>query len=344
MQAYIPSPTTGVLWLGPIPIRGYAICILAGIVAAIWICGRRLRDRGYDSEDALNVAWWAVPFGIVGGRLYHVISSPQAYFGEGGRPLDAFKIWQGGLGIWGAVALGALGAWIGCRKHGIRFLDYADAAAPGVILAQAMGRWGNWFNNELYGEKTDVPWALQIHQWDESAGHAVRDASGNAVVLGYYHPTFLYESVWCLLVAAIIVYVDRRFNLRRGRSFALYVMLYPVGRIVFELMRTDPANHFLGLRLNVWTSLVVFVLGVVLWWLFRANPVTLAESSADGDSGDDSADDPDEASDGSDVEDAESEGSAGSAASMGETESAGSTGESESAAEDDVRLASESND
>ena len=140
------------------------------------------------------------------------------------------------------------------------------------------------------------------------------------------------------------MYVDRRFDLRRGRSFALYVMLYPVGRIVFELMRTDPANHFLGLRLNVWTSLVVFVLGAVLWWLFRANPVTLAESSGAGDSGDASADDPDEASDGSDVEDAESEGSAGSAASMGESESAGSTGESESAAEDDVRSASESND
>lgn len=305
MHAYIPSPTTGVLWLGPIPIRGYAMCILAGIVAAIWICGRRLRDRGYESDHALNVAWWAVPFGIVGGRLYHVITSPQAYFGEGGRPLDAFKIWQGGLGIWGAVALGALGAWIGCRKHGVRFLDYADAAAPGVILAQAMGRWGNWFNNELYGEKTDVPWGLEIHQWDESAGHAVRDSAGNAVVLGYYHPTFLYESIWCLIVAAVIVFVDRRFGLRRGRSFALYVMLYPVGRIVFELMRTDPANHFLGLRLNVWTSLIVFAFGAFLWWLFRANPVTAGEAAVVGDAGADA-----EAADfeGADDEDADSTG------------------------------------
>ena len=277
MHTYLPSPTTGVLWLGPIPLRGYALCILAGIVAAIWICGRRLRDRGYESDHALNVAWWAVPFGIVGGRIYHVITSPQAYFGEGGKPLDAFKIWQGGLGIWGAIALGALGAWIGCRKYNVNFWDYADAAAPGVILAQALGRWGNWFNNELYGEKTDVPWALKIYQWDESAGHAVKDAAGDPVVLGYFHPTFLYESLWCLVVAAIIVFVDRKRGLARGRSFALYVMLYPVGRIVFELMRTDKANHILGLRVNVWTSMFVFALGAFLWWKLRNNPVIAAD-------------------------------------------------------------------
>ena len=289
MLASIPSPTAGVLWLGPIPLRGYALCILAGIVAAIWVCGRRLRDRGYESDHALNIAWWAVPFGILGGRIYHVITSPQAYFGEGGKPLDALKIWQGGLGIWGAIALGALGAWIGCRRYKVNFWDYADAAAPGVILAQAMGRWGNWFNNELYGEKTDVPWALQIHQWDEAAGHAVRDAAGQPVVLGYFHPTFLYESLWCLLVAAIIVFVDRRTRLPRGRSFALYVMLYPVGRIVFELMRTDPANRILGLRLNVWTSLLVFALGAFLWWKFRANPVIAADDVPTDDGVDDEA-------------------------------------------------------
>nr|WP_223158570.1 prolipoprotein diacylglyceryl transferase [Yimella sp. cx-51] len=279
------------MWLGPFPLRGYALCILAGIVAAVWVCGRRLRDRGYQSEDALNVAWWAVPFGILGGRIYHVISSPQAYFGEGGRPLDAFKIWQGGLGIWGAIALGAFGAWLGCRKYNINFWDYADAAAPGVILAQAMGRWGNWFNNELYGERSTLPWALEIHEWDESAGEAVRDSAGNAVVLGYFQPTFLYESLWCLLVALIIVFVDRKYGLARGRSFALYVMLYPVGRIVFELMRTDPANRVLGLRLNVWTSLIVFALGAFLWWKFRRNPVVAADPVGDVDEVDDDDDD-----------------------------------------------------
>lgn len=277
MHAYIPSPTAGVLWIGPLPLRGYALCILAGIVAAIWVTGRRLADRGYKSEDALNVAWWAVPFGIIGGRIYHLITSPQAYFGDGGHPLNAVKIWNGGLGIWGAVALGAVGAWIGCRKYGVPFWDYADAAAPGIILAQAMGRWGNYFNNELYGEKSTLPWALQIHEWDESAGHAVRDAAGHPIVLGYFQPTFLYESLWCLTVALIIVWLDQRRGLPRGRSFALYVMLYPVGRIVFELMRTDPANHILGLRVNVWTSLLVFALGAGLWWHFRGGPVVTAD-------------------------------------------------------------------
>ncbi len=277
IASYLPSPTTGVLWIGPVPLRGYALCILAGIVAAVFICGRRLEARGFQRDDALSVAWWAVPFGILGGRLYHVITTPEPYFGSGGHPIDAFKIWHGGLGIWGAVALGAVGAWIGCRKAGVRFLDYADAAAPGIVLAQAMGRWGNWFNNELYGRATDLPWKLQIHEWDESAGHAVRDAAGKAIVLGYYQPTFLYESIWCLLVALLIVTVDRRVGLSRGRSFALYVMGYTAGRFVFELMRSDFANTILGLRVNVWVAVLVFLFGVALWIRFGRNAVTTPE-------------------------------------------------------------------
>lgn len=262
MVSYLPSPTRGVFWLGPIPVRMYALCILAGIVVAIWITGRRLVDRGAKAEDALTVAWWAVPFGIAGGRLYHVVTSYQPYFGEGGHPIDALKIWNGGLGIWGAVALGALGAYIGCRRIGLSFLDFCDAAAPGVLVAQAMGRWGNYFNNELYGGRSTLPWALQIHQWDESAGRAVVDAAGKPIVLGYFQPTFLYESLWCLAVALFIVLLDRRRVLGRGRAFALYVMLYPVGRIVFELMRTDPATHILGVRVNVWMSILVFIAGL----------------------------------------------------------------------------------
>ena len=191
LPASIPSPTTGVWHLGPFPIRAYALCILAGIVVAAWITGRRLVDRGYEREKAIDVSAWAVPFGILGGRIYHVITSPEPYFGEGGNPIRALYIWEGGLGIWGAVALGALGAWIGARRHGVSFLDFVDSAAPGVAVAQALGRWGNWFNNELYGRPTDVPWGLTIHQWDQSAGHAVRDANGTAVVLGTFHPTFL---------------------------------------------------------------------------------------------------------------------------------------------------------
>ncbi|WP_270887908.1 prolipoprotein diacylglyceryl transferase [Pedococcus sp. 5OH_020] len=265
----IPSPTTGVWHLGPFPVRAYALCILLGIVVAVWMTGRRLADRGHPREKAVDISAWAVPFGIVGGRLYHVITTPDPYFGKGGHPVRALYIWEGGLGIWGAIALGAVGAWIGARRYGIPFSDYVDAAAPGVAVAQALGRWGNWFNNELYGRRTDVPWGLTIHEWDQSAGHAVRDASGKAVVLGTFHPTFLYESLWCLLLAVVLFLVDRRVVLRRGQLFGLYVAGYPVGRVVVELMRSDPAHTIFGVRVNVWTSIVVFLLGVALVILAR---------------------------------------------------------------------------
>ena len=215
-----------------------------------------------------------MPFGIVGGRLYHVMTTWQPYFGEGGHPLNAFKIWQGGLGIWGAVALGALGAWIGCRRRGVPFLRFADCAAPGIAVAQALGRFGNYFNNELYGARTNLPWGLEIHQWDQAAGHAVRGADGAAVVLGTFQPTFLYESIWCLVVAATIVWAERRFGLAHGRVFALYVMLYTVGRGVIEMLRTDEANHILGLRLNVWTSVIVFLGALYGFWRAGRQRVT----------------------------------------------------------------------
>ena len=261
--SYLPSPTVGVFWLGPFPIRMYALCILAGIVVAIWVCGRRLVDRGYQADDALTVAWWAVPFGILGGRLYNVITSPQPYFGKNGNPWDAFAIWHGGLGIWGAIALGALGAWIGCRRNKIRFLDYADSCAPGILVAQAMGRWGNYFNNELHGRTTDLPWRLKVYEWDETAGHAVKDAAGHPIVAGYFQPTFLYESIFCLLIALLIVLLDRRRVLALGQCLFLYIMLYPVGRIFMEWMRNDPANHILGQRVNVWMSMLVFLGGLI---------------------------------------------------------------------------------
>lgn len=259
--AAIPSPSQSVWHLGPIPVRAYALCIVAGIFVCLWLLGRRWVQRGGQKDDVWSVAGWAIVFGIIGGRLYHVITDNELYFRHGKHPLDAFKIWDGGLGIWGAIALGALGVWIGCRRHGLRFIPFADAAAPGIVLAQGIGRWGNWFNNELYGGPTSVPWKLQIHDMDTGQ------------VIGYFHPTFLYESIWDIALAGVLIYLDRRFRMGRGNVFALYVMGYTAGRVWIEGMRTDTANHILGLRLNVWTSILVFLLGLA-WFVthrgFRA--------------------------------------------------------------------------
>ncbi|MGL5866207.1 MAG: prolipoprotein diacylglyceryl transferase [Dermatophilaceae bacterium] len=270
MIGYLPSPTDSVLEVGPLPLRMYALCILVGIVVAVWLTGRRLVPRGHDRGQALDVAAWAVLFGIVGGRLYHVITTPDPYWGADGTPVDALKIWEGGLGIWGAVALGTLGAYLGCRRYGVSFLAFIDAAAPGVALAQAIGRWGNWFNNELYGGSTTVPWGLEVHVWDQSAGRAALDSRGEPVVRGVFHPTFLYESVFLVVLAVVLLVADRRARLAPGQLFGLYVAGYPVGRIVIERMRTDEAEVVLGQRLNVWTSIVVFLLGVwIIWFTSR---------------------------------------------------------------------------
>jgi prolipoprotein diacylglyceryl transferase len=276
-----PSPTTGVWNLGPLPVRAYAMCILAGIVVAIWMTQKRLATRGGKPGQVLDISAWAVPFGIVGGRIYHLITSPQAYFGEGGNPWNAFRVWEGGLGIWGAIALGALGAYIGCRRQGVRFLDFVDAAAPGILVAQAMGRFGNYFNNEIHGAPTDLPWGLKVYEWDQAAGHAVLDANGNPVVLGVFHPTFLYEAIFCLLLAGLLIWLDRRHDFRRGQIFALYVAGYPIGRGVIEFMRTDDANHILGLRVNSWVSILVFLLGVFLYFWFGRRPAESDDEEAE---------------------------------------------------------------
>ncbi|QKE84907.1 prolipoprotein diacylglyceryl transferase [Arthrobacter sp. NEB 688] len=266
MTTYLPSPTVAAFDLGPLTIRAYALCILAGIVLAVWLTGRRLAARGVDSAVALDVSAYAVILGIIGGRLYHVVTTPGPYFGEGGHLVDALKIWNGGLGIWGAIALGAVGVWIGCRRAGVPFLTFADAAVPGVAFAQAIGRWGNWFNNELHGGPTTLPWGLTVHQWDQSAGRAVTDASGDAVVAGVYHPTFLYESIFLVVLGFGLLALERRRRLAPGQLLGLYVAGYPIGRIVVEKMRTDEAELILGQRLNVWTSIVVFLLGVWIVW------------------------------------------------------------------------------
>jgi prolipoprotein diacylglyceryl transferase len=270
LLAAIPSPTQGVWELGPLPIRGYALSILVGIVAAIWLTQRRWVARGGAAEDVLDIAVWAVPFGILGGRLYHVISSPRSYFGEDGDPLRAFFVWEGGLGIWGAVALGGVGAWIACRRRGIPLPAFADAVAPGLLVAQAIGRLGNWFNNELYGGPTDLPWALTIYEW--SGGQAVTGPDGEPVVLGTFHPTFLYEMLWNLAAAAVVIWADRRFRLSHGRVFALYVALYSAGRLWIELLRIDPAETLFGVRINVYTSVIVGLLAVAYLVWNRGRP------------------------------------------------------------------------
>ncbi len=278
IQASIPSPTVSVIRLGPLPIHLYALCIVAGIVFALWLTDRRWRARGGVEHQVGDVAGWAVLFGIVGGRLYHVITDPELYFAHGKHPLDAIKIWDGGLGIWGAVALGALGAYIGCRRHHVNYVTFADACAPGILIAQALGRWGNWFNNELYGRATTLPWKLQIHELDVVNGKASRDAAGHAIVLGYYHPTFLYELLWNLLIAGLLLEADRRRLLGRGQVFAGYVMGYTLGRFWVEALREDHANHVLGMRVNSWVAILVF-LGALAWFLrHRGSPRSVADS------------------------------------------------------------------
>ncbi|ROO61206.1 prolipoprotein diacylglyceryl transferase [Micromonospora sp. Llam0] len=282
--AAIPSPATAVWQLGPIPIRAYALCIVLGIVVASAVTEYRLRQRGVRPWAVLDIAIWAVPFGILGARLYHVVSSPQAYFGANGNPIEAFYIWQGGLGIWGAVAGGAVGAWLAGRQLGIPLSVVADALAPGLPLAQAVGRFGNWFNNELYGGPTTLPWGLQVHQMDRSnPGQALRDPEGNPVLEpGLYHPTFLYEAVWNVGVAALVLLAERRWKLGAGRAFAVYVAGYTAGRFWIEMMRTDEANEILGVRLNVWTSAVVFLAALVYLVRVRGPQQFLVPLDAEG--------------------------------------------------------------
>jgi prolipoprotein diacylglyceryl transferase len=284
ITATIPSPANGVWHIGPFPLRGYALCIILGIVVAIWIGEKRWQARGGTLGEVQDVALWAVPFGLVGARLYHVATDWKKYFGEGGDPIDALYVWHGGLGIWGGVALGALGAWIGARRKGIRFLPMLDVLAPGVLVAQAIGRWGNWFNQELYGRPTDLPWGLEIDQsnWQclvdgqQTTGQYCSTAFGGPYADGtVFHPTYLYECLWNLAAFALILWLERRYRLGHGRVMAIYVMAYTLGRGWIEYIRVDNVQleDVLGLRFNVWTSIVLFVLAAAyLLWSLRNRP------------------------------------------------------------------------
>jgi prolipoprotein diacylglyceryl transferase len=257
--ASIPPPPISAVHLGPLNIHMYALCIIAGIVAAVAIGERRWVAWGGSRGLPADLAAWAVPFGLVGARIYHLITDPELYFVHGRDWVHAFYIWDGGLGIWGGVAGGGVGVWLACRRRGLPLGLAAGLLAPALPVAQAIGRWGNYFNQELYGGHTSLPWALRVTA-----------VGGN--VPGLYHPTFLYECVWDLGVAALVLWVERRWAVAGWRLFAVYVVSYTAGRAWVESLRIDHANHFLGLRLNDYVSLAVLLAGLGYLWYRRHRP------------------------------------------------------------------------
>ena len=260
----IPSPSKGVWDILGFPVRAYALCIIAGIVVGMVIINRRWRARGGAADNLEMAVVMAVPLGIVGARLYHVLTDYQLYFGPGRHPVDALKIWNGGLGVWGAIALGVLGGYLVARRRGMAFPALLDAAAPGIAVAQGIGRLGNWFNQELFGRPTTLPWGLQIAPAYRPPGFEQ---------YATFHPTFLYELIWDLAIAVALVLLDRRFRLGHGKVFALYVAFYTVGRFWIEALRIDRVNEIGGFRLNNYTSLILFVLGCAWFaWLVRNRP------------------------------------------------------------------------
>ena len=255
MEQLIPSPSLSSFSVGPLTIHFYALCIITGIAAAIWIGRKRYANLGGNPDDVSEVAIWAVPFGIIGGRIYHVITSPAQYFGANGNPVDALRIWEGGLGIWGAISLGAVGAYLYFRTHKttLNFRQLLDSLAPGVVVAQAIGRIGNYFNQEVFGKPTELPWGLEIDPVNRPDGFES---------YATFHPTFLYELLWCLVVAVLLTKLPgflKQITSKQGDIFALYILGYTLGRVWIESLRIDEANLILGLRLNIWVSLIVLL-------------------------------------------------------------------------------------
>lgn len=248
----------GLDWFGlNLSVNAYALFILLGIVAAVLIVNHRLTSRGAEPWVVVDIALYAVPLGILGGRLFHVITHPADYFFPGADLWRVLYVWEGGLAIFGALLGGAVGAWIGARLSGIRFWAFADALAPGILIAQATGRFGNYFNQELFGAPTGLPWGLEI------------DPGNPAIPVGLpsdtlFHPTFAYEGLWNVLGALVIIAATRRFNLQWGKAFALYLIWYGIGRFSLEFLRLDVAEVIFGLRSNQWAALAGIVLGLAI--------------------------------------------------------------------------------
>ncbi|WP_372968423.1 prolipoprotein diacylglyceryl transferase [Microbacterium sp.] len=261
MRLSIPSPDPS--WasfpLGPLTIHAYALCIIAGIVLAVVVTDRRLRARGVPPWTVIDIALWVVPLGIVAARFYHVFTHVGDYFYPGADPWAIFAIWDGGNAIYGSLIGGAVGAYIGCRRANVRFWAFADALAPGLLLAQATGRIGNYFNQELFGLPTTLPWGLEI----SSSSSMFPDGLPEGTL---FHPLFLYEIVWNVIGATVIVLLERRVRLGWGRSFAVYLIWYGIGRSFLEAIRIDPTSDApLGIPANIWASFAVIALGVAIF-------------------------------------------------------------------------------
>jgi prolipoprotein diacylglyceryl transferase len=252
MLASIPSPSSGVLEIGPLSIHAYGLMIALGVVAAVWLTGRRLEARGAGTrDDASSMAVWAVIAGILGARLYHVITDWSSFEDD---PVRILQIWKGGLGIPGGLLAGIVVGWWVTKRRGIDPRVMATCAAPAIPLAQSIGRWGNWFNQELFGRATDLPWALEISDDKLPAGYAPGTT---------FHPTFLYESLWNLALCGVLLAIDRRWRPRPPRLMAMYLFGYGVGRFWVEGLRIDAADEFGQFRWNQWVALVVAVLAAV---------------------------------------------------------------------------------